>query len=128
MNADAADSTASLETQMGDDHLDGADVCPACPACLAELTDGCNFCPACAAPVSPTAAICPFERVLAEGYIYRQAVSSPRSLVVIVGIWAVFLLLFLTGLAMVSYEFLVGETDMLYRLEGSFLVLVSGLG
>lgn len=78
---------------MGDDHFDGADLCP---ACLAELTAGCGFCPKCAAPVTPTVAMSPFERVFAEGFIYRQAVGNPRKLIVVVGAWLVFLPLFLS--------------------------------
>ena len=110
---------------MGDDRLDGADVCP---ACLAELSDGKSFCPACNAPVSPTAAISPFERVFAEGYIYRQAVSSPRKLIVIVGVWCIFLSLLGSGIAMVAYEYLYGPYDLMFLVEAGFLMVVGSLG
>jgi len=113
------------ELDVEDDRLDGADICP---ACLAELTDGCSFCPACAAPVSPTAAMAPFERVLAEGYIYRQAISAPRRLIVIVGVWVIFLVFFITGVVMIASEWFAGESSLLYRLEGSFLLLIGVLG
>ena len=108
-------SIPDVDNLIGDDRLDGADVCP---ACLAELSDGKSFCPVCNAPVSPTAAISPFERVFAEGYIYRQAVSAPRKLIVIVGVWCIFLSLLGSGIAMVAYEYLYGP----WRLASSWLL------
>lgn len=105
--------------------MDGADVCP---ACLAELTMNGTFCPQCGAPVSPTAALAPFERVLAEGYVYRQAVQSPRSLMVVVGAVAIFGCMLLTGAWLIFYDQFIAETDMMMRWEGCFLLLIGSMG
>lgn len=45
------------------------------------------FCPKCGAPIDPVAGMLPFERILAEGYVWRRAADSPRSWIVVVGIW-----------------------------------------
>jgi len=113
------------EAEMGDDHFDGGDLCP---ACLAELTAGCGFCPQCAAPVTPTAAISPFERIFSEGYIYRQAVASPRKLIVVVGIWLVFLPVFLSGVLMIVWHSFFREMPMPHVFGALFTSLIGGLG
>ncbi len=125
MNASEGQNEPCAEAEMGDDHFDGGDLCP---ACLAELTSGCNFCSSCAAPVTPLAAWAPFERVFAEGYIYRQAVASPRTLFVVIGAWLVFLPLFASGSAMLLWHCFVEHGDGLYLLEGGFITLIGTLG
>jgi hypothetical protein len=114
-----------VEAAMGDDHFDGGDLCP---ACLAELTAGCGFCPQCAAPVTPTVAISPFERIFSEGYIYRQAVAAPRKLIVVIGIWLVFLPLFLSGGMMLVWDTFSREMPMLYVFGAVFTSIIGGLG
>jgi hypothetical protein len=53
---------------------------PLCICCLHEIPhDRVLFCPDCGAPVDPLAAYMPFERVWAEGYIWREAVWRPRN-------------------------------------------------
>ncbi len=113
------------EAEMGDDHFDGGDLCP---ACLAELTAGCGFCPQCGAPVTPTVAISPFERIFSEGYIYRQAVASPRKLIVVVGIWLVFLPVFLSGVLLVIRHAFFREMPMPHVVGALFASLIGGLG
>ncbi len=113
------------EPAMGDDHFDGGDLCP---ACLAELTAGCGFCPQCAAPVTPTVAISPFERIFSEGYIYRQAVAAPRKLIVVIGIWLVFLPVFLSGVMMLVRHAFFREMPMLHVFGAVFATLIGGLG
>lgn len=127
MNArdDTEASSEAAATEVGDDRFEGGDLCP---ACLAELTEGCGFCPKCAAPVSPTAAMAPFERIFAEGFIYRRAVAQPRKLIVVIGAWLVFLPLFLSGVIMVGWELIYGNTNAIYRLEGIFLAIIGGMG
>lgn len=110
---------------MGDDRFDGGDLCP---ACLAELTAGCGFCPKCGAPVTPTAAIAPFERIFSEGYIYRQAVSSPQKLIVVVGAWFVFLPLLLAGIACIAVALFAVRSDWYFLCYGIFAVIVGALG
>jgi hypothetical protein len=114
------------EAEMGDDHFDGGDLCP---ACLAELTAGCGFCPQCGAPVTPTAAISPFERIFSEGYIYRQAVASPRKLIVVVGAWLLFLPLFLCGVVMLGWGlFFKHANPFEHVIAGLFFFIAGGLG
>lgn len=125
MSASESASTNTYDDQVGEDRLNGADVCP---ACLAELMDGGAFCPACSAPVNPTCAISPFERVFAEGYIYRRAVESPGSWIVLAGICVVWVLLLGSGLAMVGYEFLYGLEDPIWKLEAAFLTFIGTMG
>ena len=61
---------------------------PVCPCCLARLeSDEALFCDRCGAPVDSVAAIMPFERIEAQGFVFRQAVSRPRNWLVLVGIW-----------------------------------------
>lgn len=122
---EAQRDTETPDVEMGDDRFDGGDLCP---ACLAELTAGCGFCPKCGAPVTPTVAISPFERIFAEGYIYRQAVASPRKFIIVLGVWLVFLPMLLIGLAMFAWDWFFERTDVLYLCEGLFLALVGAMG
>jgi quinol-cytochrome oxidoreductase complex cytochrome b subunit len=45
--------------------------------------------------------IAPFERLFAEGFIYRQAADHPRSLITVLGVWFIFGVLGLGGLIMI---------------------------
>jgi hypothetical protein len=56
----------------------------------------------CGAPLSSYAATGPFERLFAEGHVYRQAAERPRSLIVVFGIWIIFGPLALTGAVLVA--------------------------
>jgi membrane associated rhomboid family serine protease len=46
--------------------------------------------------------IAPFERLFAEGYIYRQASERPRKLVVVLGVWLIFGTMALVGLMFIA--------------------------
>lgn len=72
-----------------------------CPGCLAPNDPAANFCAKCGAPLTPYAAIGPFENIQAQGYIYRRAAERPGSIIVVIGIWAIFGMMFLAGLAFV---------------------------
>ena len=61
-----------------------------CVSCLAPNDPTAHFCVKCAAPLSSYASTGPFERLFAEGAIYRQAAQRPRSLVVVLGVWLIF--------------------------------------
>jgi hypothetical protein len=61
-----------------------------CPHCIAQNTPGRNFCRDCGSPLSPYAAICPWERIFAEGHIYRTAAERPHRFIVLLGIWLIF--------------------------------------
>jgi hypothetical protein len=49
--------------------------------------------------------IAPFERLFAEGFIYRQAADRPRSLITVLGVWFIFGMLALGGLLVMGMGF-----------------------
>jgi len=57
-----------------------------------------HFCIKCGAPLSSYASTGPFESVLAEGAVYRQAAERPRTLIVVLGVWLIFGTMGLVGL------------------------------
>ncbi len=61
-----------------------------CLGCLAPNSSLANFCGDCGAPLTGYAATGPFERVLAEGHLYREAIQRPRSWIVVAGVWLLF--------------------------------------
>jgi len=68
-----------------------------CPCCLEPVYYDANFCGNCGAPQGFIAATAPFLSVLAEGFIYRRAVSAPTRGITVCGIWLIFGLLFIGG-------------------------------
>lgn len=48
-----------------------------------------HFCSECGAPLTSHAVNDPFATIRAEGWVYRKAQNSPRSLIVVVGIWMI---------------------------------------
>ncbi len=108
---------------IGEDRLDGSDLCI---SCLAELTSGCNSCPVCAAPISPTTGLSPFERVLAEGFIYRRAIAEPRNLLIVIGACAVFSLQIQLGVWYLYYHFFEVEL-LLFELAFAYLSILIGI-
>ncbi len=82
-----------------------SDSSPICPCCLEIVeSDEVLFCPKCGAPIDPVASMLPFEQILAEGYVWRRAGDSPRSWVVLVGIWLLMLPGVLLGLVILFGE------------------------
>ena len=69
-----------------------------CTSCATPNNPSANFCIKCGAPVSSLAMITPFERLFAEGFIYRQAAEHPRNLIAVLGIWFLFGMMALAGL------------------------------
>jgi len=49
-----------------------------------------DFCAKCGAPLSSYATTAPFERLFAEGHVYRQAAERPHRPVILIGVWALF--------------------------------------
>ena len=50
-----------------------------------------KFCRHCRAPLHPLAAINPFERIYATGFIWRTAAQKPHRLIVVIGVYLYFL-------------------------------------
>jgi hypothetical protein len=69
-----------------------------CTSCTAPNEPSAHFCAKCGAPLSSFAMIAPFERLFAEGFIYRQAANHPRNLITVLGVWFIFGLTALVGL------------------------------
>jgi len=62
-----------------------------CLSCLYPHQPEAAFCKRCGAPVGSIAAIGPLERLYAEGFVYRKAAEGRPSLIVLFGIWLLFL-------------------------------------
>ena len=76
-----------------------------CTSCAAPNEPTADFCIKCGAPLSSFSMIAPFERMFAEGFIYRQAANRPRSLITVLGVWLIFGMLALGGLIMMVLPF-----------------------
>jgi hypothetical protein len=75
-----------------------------CVSCVFPNDPEAHFCGKCGAPLSSYAATGPFERIFAEGHLYRQAAERPRRLIVVVGIWMIFGAIGLTGILFVASD------------------------
>ena len=73
----SANNESSLERQL-------------CISCLAPNLPDAHFCVSCGAPLDSYSATAPFERILAQGYGFRSAVTGRPRLVVVVGMWILF--------------------------------------
>jgi hypothetical protein len=62
-----------------------------CPSCGALIGVNEVFCPSCQAPISLLANTDPLQRIYTEGLIYSKAVEGRPKLVVVMGIWILFL-------------------------------------
>jgi hypothetical protein len=82
-------------------HLPESDEKQLCTSCMTPNEPTAHFCIKCGAPLSSFATFAPFERLFAEGFIYRQAVDSPRKMIVVLGIWLIFGTIGLSGIACV---------------------------
>lgn len=70
-----------------------------CVSCAFPNEPVAHFCAKCGAPLTSYASTGPFEQLLAEGAVYRQAAERPRSLVVVLGVWLIFGMMALFSLA-----------------------------
>ncbi len=91
------------EPEISEQAPGGLDEKQLCLNCVFPNETEAHFCANCGAPLSSYAATGPFERIFAEGHVYRQAVEQPRSLVVVVGIWVIFGVPALLGVALLSF-------------------------
>lgn len=109
---DAGEDHASLKTEL-------------CLHCVTPHDPTADFCRNCGAPLTSFAATLPFERTLAEGFAYRQAVEQPRKFIVVAGIWFIFGLMALTGFSLLRPALM----ELLFAREASLMLpLGSALG
>ena len=76
-----------------------------CTSCTEPNEPSADFCVKCGAPLSSYSMIAPFERLFAEGFIYRQAADRPRNLITVLGVWFIFGMVALGGLTMIVIAF-----------------------
>lgn len=93
-----------------------------CASCMFPNETSVHFCAKCGAPMSSYAATGPFEHLFAEGHVYRQATERPRSLVVVLGIWLIFGVFALAGMALL---FIGREGGIQYVVVGAFFLPIS---
>ena len=93
-----------------------------CVSCIFPNEPAVHFCAKCGAPMSSYAATGPFESLFAEGHVYRQAAERPRSFVVVLGIWLIFGMMALVGVALL---FIGREVGIQYVVVGAFLLPIS---
>ena len=93
-----------------------------CVSCMFPNEPAAHFCAKCGAPMTSYAATGPFESLLAEGHVYRQASERPRSFVVVLGIWIIFGSMALAGAALL---FIGRDMGLQYVIAGAFFLPVS---
>jgi hypothetical protein len=107
------------------EEADGQQLCISC-ACLNDPEA--HFCRRCGAPLTSYSATGPLERILAEGYIYRQAAERPRKFIVVLGVWLIFGPMIMAGAMMILMgrkdDFLYGALFGAYVLVASVVMIV----
>ena len=64
---------------------------PVCLSCLQPNTVEDHFCRKCGAPLDSYAATAPFESIFAQGHVFRGATEGKPRLIVVIGVWLIFL-------------------------------------
>ena len=73
-----------------------------CTSCVALNEPSAGFCLKCGAPLSSFSMITPFERLFAEGFIYREAANRPRKLITVLGVWFIFGMMAMASVGLIS--------------------------
>lgn len=91
-----------------------------CVRCLAPNDPSGHFCAQCSAPLTAYASTGPFEQTFAQGAVFREAAQHPTKLIVVIGMWIIFGMMFCGGaiLAMIAQ-------DLPERVEGVLLLPIS---
>ena len=80
-----------------------------CPNCLLDNSSTAAFCTRCGAPIGMVANIDPMQSIQSEGFGYRSATEGPPKLIVLVGMW----LLFVPLLLLAPFAWLSGDAHNL---------------
>ncbi len=99
----------NTHSELEPDTMDEHEEHELCTQCLTGNQPGSDFCCKCGAPLSAYAAIGPFERLFAEGHVYRRASEQPQRLIVVVGMWIIFGGMALGGAAVAAMGFESGD-------------------
>lgn len=75
-----------------------------CKSCAALNDPDADFCIKCGAPLSAYSTMGPYETILAQGFIYREAAERPRRFIVVLGIWLIFLPQAIGGVVMIGVD------------------------
>jgi len=65
-----------------------------CPSCLTLNETHAASCAKCGAPIGVAATLDPLQQIHAEGFGFRSAAEGPPRLIVLIGIWMIFLPMF----------------------------------
>lgn len=109
-----ADQNSQPFTEADEKHL--------CVSCMFPNETFAHFCAKCDTPLSSYASTAPFERIFAEGHVYREATERPRNLIVVLGIWLIFGMMALSGVVFVVFGRCSG---FLCVAVGAFLLVIS---
>jgi len=96
-----------------------------CPGCLTPNDSRAHFCPNCGAPLDSYASSAPFERLLAQGYIFRRLGEKPGGLLGFLGVWSVFGVFALMGTSVLLVPADIGVPNYQSRIVGAVLSLIS---
>ncbi len=112
-----------MEEEENSEDFDEESI-PICPCCLAPIEGDVfvvQFCGKCFAPIGGLAAINPFERIFAQGYIWRAAVTRPTKKVTLIAVGSAALFWIFNGIITIlaGYFTLVdGVVPIIYILMG----------
>ena len=111
------------ESEAADNH-GGPDLCI---HCLEPVGYNANFCVHCRAPLGFLAGVVPYYSVFAEGFILRTAVTQPRNLTTVLGVWVIFGNYLIMGLSMLWISLSVYPMIFSSWLNGYYLTTYLGM-
>ncbi|MDF9833819.1 hypothetical protein M2103_002052 [Ereboglobus sp. PH5-5] len=132
-NPDASNNVRIEDVTARDSEIENDLEWMICPCCHQHNAPHANFCVACGAPISATAAIAPFERIFAEGFLLREAAFGKHTkLFTVIAVWLIFfpmmvsvigLFILVPRLYWLDPGLLVGDIAMLFMLTWIALLL-----
>jgi len=120
-----------IDESEDDNNHSGPDLCI---HCLKPVGHNANFCIHCRAPLGFLAGAVPYYSVFAEGFILRTAVTHPRNLMTVLGVWIIFGNYLIMGLALLwvslSVSLILRDSWVTYYLLAMYagMVLVGASG
>jgi len=113
-----------MENNQGNDLADS----DLCIHCLEPVGHNANFCIHCRAPLGFLAGTVSYYSVFAEGFIMRAAVTRPRNLTTVMGVWVIFGNYLIMGVALLwatlSASPVLRESWVSYYLSAMYLGMV----